>query len=144
MSAAFELRKISSGGAIRADVLINCGEHDKAIRLLVAELNRLRGVGIQTYKNTTLLDVPLGDATVTIEFSYRAEVPGRTWGPPEDCYEDEPEELEIHGVLINGAMVDTEHFDSNNVDRWEKCIRDHIADEAEQAQIDAAEARRYG
>jgi hypothetical protein len=144
MSAAMELRKVSTGVAIRADVLIADGEHDKTIRVLVAELNRLRGCGLQTCKGTELLDVPFGDATVTIEFSYSAAVPGRIWGPPDYCYEDEPEQIDIHGVLINGAMVVPNRFSSDDRALWESCIREHAQDMAEQAQIDAAEARRYG
>jgi hypothetical protein len=43
------------------------------------------------------------DATVTFDFSPGR--PAQTWGPPEKCYEADPDELEITRVVIDGAEV---------------------------------------
>lgn len=41
------------------------------------------------------------DASVT--FDYYPGRPGVYSGPPEKCYEDEPDELEVTRVLVDGA-----------------------------------------
>jgi hypothetical protein len=43
---------------------------------------------------------PFEEYTFEIEFNYTPFRPGRYSGPPEDCYPDEPEELEITSIKI--------------------------------------------
>jgi hypothetical protein len=45
-----------------------------------------------------------GSIDFTIEYEYSPFRPGRYSGPPEDCYPDEPEELEIE------SLSPSEHF----------------------------------
>lgn len=48
-----------------------------------------------------------GDQTATIEYTYTPRIPGRYSGPPEDCYPDEGEELEVTKVVIGNCDMTT-------------------------------------
>lgn len=77
-----------------------------------------------------------------IEFTYHAGTPGRFSGPPEDCYPDEPAEVEIDGVYVSdwdefaewwGANGDTPVF-APNLDT----LLDKLADREHDAIYEAA------
>ena len=40
-----------------------------------------------------------------IEYAYIPMIPGRLSGPPEDCYPDEPEEIELISVSLANNSV---------------------------------------
>jgi len=40
----------------------------------------------------------LGGEDVLVEYTYKPAIIGKLNGPPESCYEDEPEEIEIQSV----------------------------------------------
>jgi hypothetical protein len=153
------LRCIDRAGArVDADAIINAARADSqaddgtayhlmagslgaAVRLLAAELNRLRGIGITSPGNRQTLDVSLGDATVILEYFYSPATDGKTWGPPEDCYEGEPEELDLHGVLVNGAWVDCteDNFPADVLEQWSDAVRAEY-----ERQCEAAQESRHG
>jgi hypothetical protein len=91
----------------------------------LAELQRLQGVGLKPQPGCKLVEMALGDATVLVEYEYSPGRPGRYSGPPERCYPDEPAELCVLNVLINGCMVDAQECVAPDVlERWEQQIAD--------------------
>ena len=42
---------------------------------------------------------------LTVEGWYTPAVPGKTYGPPEDCYPEEPSDFEIDDILVNGISI---------------------------------------
>ena len=44
-------------------------------------------------------------ADIDVHFTYYPARPGRISGPPEDCYPDEPSELEIEQIVYNSVNV---------------------------------------
>ncbi len=56
--------------------------------------------------------------------TYRSGRAGRTWGPPERCYEDEPSEAEIDEVLLDGKPWDGKLTPGEEEDVVEKLIHE--------------------
>ena len=77
-----------------------------------------------------------------IEFFYRAPVPGRTWGPPEDCYEDDPGELDFIFIVINGAQIEPDCFAPDVLKTWELAIREAADEQHNDAMAARAEREK--
>ena len=64
--------------------------------------------------NETISSIKIGDAEycdvpVVVEYSYSPGAPGRLWGPPEDCYPEEPPEIDILSVKVDGDLLDADN-----------------------------------
>lgn len=46
--------------------------------------------------------------SLEIDFDYSPGTPSRTWGPPEDCYEGDPEEFTINEVFLIDKGIKTD------------------------------------
>ena len=84
----------------------------------------------------------LGDTEVPVEFEYSAGSPGRTYGPPEDCYESEPEEVNLLGVFINGQWIDVDVIAEDVRDRWVQAVIDKAQENRESDAAERAERER--
>ena len=111
-------------------------------RALARELAELKGDLSEPQTGATIARLPLGDATVPVEYEYEAGEESRTYGPPENCYEGSPETLTILGVFIAGVWCDpSDVVPESVIEGWEQALIDQMADDRRSAQEDAAEAR---
>ena len=111
-------------------------------RALARELAELKGDLSEPQTGATIARLPLGDATVPVEYEYEAGEESRTYGPPEDCYEGSPETLTILGVFIAGVWCDpADVVPASVIEGWEQALIDQMEDDRRSAQDDAAEAR---
>jgi hypothetical protein len=135
---AEQMRMSANGGGSYAYMV---GVLTSEIRKLCEELAAFTGDGHKAAPKYDILELSLDDATVQVEFQYRAGSPGRTDGPPENCYESEPAEVDICQALINGVWINPCDVLSQDVlDRWAEKIEEAAVDNAEAAKDDAAEA----
>ena len=52
----------------------------------------------------------LGDVDCVIAYDYSPAQRGRYSGPPEDCYPDEPAEVDITDVVLQGMLLSPERL----------------------------------
>jgi hypothetical protein len=94
-------------------------------------------------RKTETAELCLGDAAVQVEFVFYRGSPGRYSGPPEDCYESEPDDVSIQRVQINGVWTDACDIILPSVlDKWADQLID-LANENLQAARDEYEIQRY-
>jgi hypothetical protein len=101
----------------------------------LAELRRWQGIGLQPAKGCHLLELPLNDSSAWVEFEFTPGRPGRYSGPPEACYPDEPAEVVICQVLVNGTMVSVEVFSDEQIERWWQQILDAHETAAQEGEL---------
>jgi hypothetical protein len=90
----------------------------------IAELQRLQGKGLIPQPGCLIAEMPLGDASVIVEYEYTPGRPGmRTLRNGDPGYPDEPAQVNIIQVLVNGAMVDADKFADSVLDQWIDDIR---------------------
>ena len=110
-------------------------KHDAALthyagQAAIAELQRLRGVGLSPRPGCKLAEMILGEATVMVEYEYSPGRPGvHTLRNGDPGYPDEPAELALLNVLINGCMCDVQDvIPPAVIERWEQQIYESEAE----------------
>jgi len=66
----------------------------------------------------------LAGVDMLVEYTYKPAIPGKFTGPPESCYEDEPEEIEIQSVRYQELELFKDELLS---DRAIRLIEDQIS-----------------
>lgn len=97
----------------------------------IAELCRLNGGGLKPQPGCKLALLALGDTEAWVEYEYspgRAGVHTLPNGDP--GFPDDPAELAVLNVLVNGRMVDADLFAPAVLEQWEQAITDIEADAA--------------
>ncbi len=100
-------------------------EHERTIRRLAEEVNRLKGFGIQAANGCVIFTVPLGDSEVSVEFEVE---------PAEgDGFEEPRHERTITATqaFIGGAWVSASAFQLHITEQWEAIATDLIDDEGD-------------
>lgn len=77
------------------------------------------------YDTVSTVDIP----EAIVGYSYTPGEDAQTWGPPENCHEGSPEELEISEVWINGAELVA-------------VLRDEVLEQIEAATLERAHQRQ--
>ena len=86
----------------------------------LAELARIYGQDATPQAGSYITSLDLDGATVPVEYEF-----------------DDDNETNILGVLINGAWVDADKFDSAQRDEWVAAIDDEVASSNTRAKEDA-------
>jgi hypothetical protein len=76
------------------------------------------------YDTVSCADIP----EAIVGYSYTPGEDAQTWGPPENCHEGSPEELELCEVWVNGANITA-------------VLRDSVLEELETAALERARQR---
>jgi hypothetical protein len=115
-------------GMLSAFVEMLCRERDSLRREL-----RRTAEAPKSPTGLPVAEVSLEEATVFVEYEYRPGDPGRTYGPPEKCYEGWPAEVEILKMHVNGTWIyAADVLPVSVLDKWAEQIEEQItaADEA--------------
>ena len=64
-----------------------------------------------------------------VEYTFKPAIPGVFHRRPEDCYEDEPEEIELYSVRYHDAeFIGNESLSQGEINSLEKQISDYEND----------------
>lgn len=97
-----------------------CSTLEAIVRDLCAQLAEARGDNLTASKEREIARMPLGNATVPVEYGYQRET------------EDEPEELCVHAAYINSHWISARDLGEELVIGWEEeLLRDIHAAQAE-------------
>ena len=79
----------------------------------------------------------LGGVDVLVEYTYKPAIPGVFHRRPEDCYEDEPEEIEIYSVrYMELELFKDELLSDRAISLIEQQISDYEVDEINDASLE--------
>ena len=110
---------------------------ERTVLDLCADLATRYGDDLTPAKGCEIAELILGDSNAFVEFEYRAGYPAKLYGPPENCYPAEDEEITILRAYVNGMWVDAlDCFSQRILDQW----ADQISEMAAQNAAD----RRHG
>lgn len=91
------------------------------------------------------------EVEVEVEYRYNPGMPGKTYGPPEDCYPDEPAECEVEQIFLKGDATKTDIMPKMTTEQIESVFEqacsvgeEHYNDAYEAAMEDKADAMRNG
>lgn len=98
-----------------------------AVRVLAAELNRLRGVDLDPQIGAELITLPWGDATTIVEFEFEDGA--------------DADQATILGALLNGVMVNAEEVaTAEQLQDWREAIGREFERRNDEAMADEAMA----
>ena len=100
-------------------------EHERTIRQLAEEVNRLKGFGLQAANGCVIFNVPLEDSEVLVEFEVEP-AEGDGWNKPR--YE---RSIAATQALIGGVWVSASAFQLHITEQWEAIATDLIDDKGD-------------
>lgn len=99
--------------------------HERTIRELAAEVNRLKGLSQKETTGCFLHTVPLEDADVLVEFEVEP-AEGDNWDEPR--YE---RSITACSAFVNGVWVSASSFQLHITEQWEALASDMLDDEGD-------------
>jgi hypothetical protein len=95
------------------------------LALAKAELQRLQGHGLKPQAGCLIAEMALGDSAAMVEYEYEPGQRGCMYQRNGDPgYPDEPANVNIVSVLVNGRMVDADNFADAVLEKWVEAILD--------------------
>ena len=104
---------------------------ENTIRDLCADLAVMYGDDLTVSKGCEIAELIFGDGTAQVEFEYRAGYPAKLYGPPENCYPAEDEEITILRAYLHGRWHDAELFSQAVLESWDSQISELAVQNAE-------------
>lgn len=106
-------------------------------------------MGTKNRSFETTVELEGNEVEVTVEYSYSPGTPGKTYGPPENCYPPEGPEVEILAVYLTDDKTETDlssklSKETNAQLEEQACVAgdEGMADDYEAAMEDKADAAR--
>jgi hypothetical protein len=104
-------------------------------------------MGTKSFETTVELEG--NEVEVTVEYSYSPGTPGKFYGPPENCYPDEPAECEVEVIYLTADKAKTDIMPKLSTETIEQVFEqacgtgeESMNDDYERAMEDKADAAR--
>ena len=92
-------------------------------------------------KYATTIELRGGEAEVVVEYVVHKGRAGRTYGPPEKCYEAEPAWVEIIDVTYGGNHI-TDNLPESQIEALQREIEESEQEERDYLEQEYADMRR--
>lgn len=87
----------------------------------------------------TVVELAGAEVEVTVVYNWTPGSPGRTYGPPEDCYPPEGPEVDIEGIFLTEDKTKTDISAKLSKETMESLV-EYCAEQGEEHAYDAYEA----
>ena len=106
-------------------------------------------MGTKSRSFETVVELEGKEVEVTAEYTYSPGMPGKTSGPPENCYPDEPAECEVEVIYLTADKTKTDIMSKLATEQIENVFEEacgrgasSLSEDYEAAMEDNADAAR--